>query len=306
MHLLNFEEWKTLNESKITDKFKNLFSWIFGGKVKDLDNLLSEYKKSELRFVSEWEEIKVEIDRLGLEKSNYNVDLADSKRIERMIERNNNVIETSKRAKEKKANEISVKAKSIIGDNKRLQDYWEVNKSKVDSEIAEEIYRKSKNISDKSASDDLYSKYKESLDKAKGKAEKFKTEYGDLYYWSDHQSSNYVPLSKRQEDFTNIGGIESNFELLSNLSLHEFSDSVKSLNSRDLKKLLSFLITKRNNKYLAKNMETDSLNVEISKKSGDTSTKEYAAKRIKEIRDKYSDELNSLKLKITIVRNHAN
>ena len=302
MNLLKFDEWRDLNESKITDKFKNWFSWIFGGSARELDNLLRDYKKSELRFVEEWEDIKVEIDRLGIERSHYNIDLADSKRIDRMIERNNSVIEASKRAKEKKANEILIKAKSIIGENKRLQDYWELNKSRIDSEVSEEIYRKSKSVSDKSVSDDLYSKYKESLDKAKSKGDVFKREYGDLYYWPDSESSYNRPINRRHEDLRNVGGIESSFEVLSALNLSDFSDSIRDMSSKDAKKLLSFLITKRNNLHLSRDMEIESLNIELSKNPN----KEKAANRIKEIRSKYSDDINSLRGKITIARRYAN
>jgi hypothetical protein len=311
MTLLKFKEWNRVNESKISDKLKNWFSGAFGGAIHKLDSLLSEYKTSELRFVDEWDDIKTEIDSLSLERSQKRNDPADAKRIDRMIDRNQAIIPAATKAKEKKSEEVMLKAKNIIGDNKRLQSYWDTKKATVDSEISEEMYKRAKRLTDSSLADDLYSKYKKAVTRAKEKDEAFKAEYGDYSfgrvpsYTPERSYGSHFDIAKRSTPVDSVGGMESSFELLSKLSLVEFTEAIKGFPKDQAKKLATFLTNERDDRYVSMDMERDLLNTEVEKNPNDHKTREYASKKIKEIREKYMGEIRDLRSKITIIKRYA-
>ena len=59
---------------------------------------------------------------------------------------------------------------------------------------------------------------------------------------------------------------------------------------------------KRNDLYVQMDVERDALNELIAKKQGVGATKESAAAKLKEIREKYMDKIRDLRGKITVVR----
>ena len=71
------------------------------------------------------------------------------------------------------------------------------------------------------------------------------------------------------------------------------------------KKLVSFLLKERNDRYVAMDMERDILNKEVDNSNNPEEARTLAAKRIKEIREKYMDEIRDLRSKITIARKYA-
>ncbi len=294
MPLLKYKEWNEINEANVFDKIKTWFSRSFGGSIDKLDSLLNQYKKSELRFVDEWEEIRVKIDELELEKSQIKNDPAEVKKLERMIDRNQSIIPTSAKAHEKKTDEIFDKAKSVIKNDKKLESYWETNKVRIDSEVAEEMYRRAKKLADDSVTSELYTKYKKAVLKAKEKDSAFKEKYGNLI-------GDKAPSEKGDKKTYS----ESNFEVLSKLSISEFTEAIKDFPKDEAKQLVSYLLKERNDLYLAMDMERDSLNTEIAKSEKDHKTKEYAAQKIKDIREKYMGKIRDLRSKITVARKHA-
>ncbi len=294
MPLLKYKEWNEINEANVFDKIKTWFSRSFGGSIDKLDSLLNQYKKSELRFVDEWEEIRVKIDELELEKSQIKNDPAEVKKLERMIDRNQSIIPTWAKAHEKKTDEIFDKAKSVIKNDKKLESYWETNKVRIDSEVAEEMYRRAKYFSNDTATSEIYTKYKKAVLKAKEKDSAFKEKYGNLI-------GDKAPSEKGDKKTYS----ESNFEVLSKLSISEFTEAIKDFPKDEAKQLVSYLLKERNDLYLAMDMERDSLNTEIAKREKDHKTKEYAAQKIKDIREKYMGKIRDLRSKITVARKHA-
>jgi hypothetical protein len=303
MALLKFKDWKEVNESSITDRLKNWISSTFGGSIEKIDRLLSEYKTSELRYIDEWEEVKTEVDKLSLQRGQITNDPAEVKRIDRMIDRNQSVLPAAQKAHKAKTDEIFLKVKRIIEENKRLADYWELNKSRVDSEVSEEMYRRAKQLSDDSLSSDLYSKYKKAVLQAKEKNDEFKKEYGEIL---PLRSPERIPYTYRSEIVPgNFGEAESRFELLSKFTILEFTEAIKGFTRDQAKKLISYLTNERNDRYVAMDMERDLLNTEIEKTPEDKEKREYASRRIKEIREKYMSEIRDLRSKITIAKKYA-
>jgi len=303
MSLLKFKDWSALNESSMTDRLKNWISSAFGGHIQKIDTLLGEYKTAELRYVDEWDEVKTEIDKLSLQRGQTSSDPAEIKRIERMIDRNQSILPAATKAHKAKTDEIFLKVKRIIGENKRLQDYWEVNKSRIDSEVSEEMYRRAKMLADEDLSKDLYSKYKRAIVQSREKDKEFKEEYGDFLSMRSPERS--PRISRVPMDFDEIGTPDVRFEMLTKLSVVEFAEAVKGFPRDVAKKLVSFLINERDDKYVALDMERDLLNTEIDKNPDDVAKRNYAAKRIKEIREKYMSEIRDLRSKITIAKRYA-
>ena len=309
---LKFNEWSSLNEAGIFDRIKNWLSSTFGGSVDSLDKLANEYRSAELEYVEKWEDINVEIDKLDLERSQTKSDPAEMKRIDRLIQRNNELMNAQARFHEKKTENIFTKVKDVIKENGRVRIYWEKLKTKIDADIAEEMYKKAKRLADSSLSSTLYAKYKAALLKAKQKDIDFRNKYGNLMTMdiessdvfndksrSARYSSNSVNSSKAGNDS------DASFEFLAKLPLTEFTNAIKGYIPAQAKKLVSFLLKERNDRYVAMDMERDILNKEVEKSSNPDEAREFSSKRIKEIREKYMDEIRDLRSKITIAKKYA-
>jgi len=309
---LKFNEWSSLNEAGIFDRIKNWLSSTFGGSVDSLDKLANEYRSAELEYVEKWEDINVEIDKLDLERSQTKSDPAEIKRIDRLIQRNNELMNAQARFHEKKTENIFTKVKDVIKENGRVRIYWEKLKTKIDADIAEEMYKKAKRLADSSLSSTLYAKYKAALLKAKQKDIDFRNKYGNLMTMDIESSDVFNDKSRSARYSSNSmnsskAGNESDasFEFLAKLPLTEFTNAIKGYIPAQAKKLVSFLLKERNDRYVAMDMERDILNKEVEKSSNPDEAREFSSKRIKEIREKYMDEIRDLRSKITIAKKYA-
>ena len=309
---LKFNEWSSLNEAGIFDRIKNWLSSTFGGSVDSLDKLANEYRSAELEYVEKWEDINVEIDKLDLERSQTKSDPAEMKRIDRLIQRNNELMNAQARFHEKKTENIFTKVKDVIKENGRVRIYWEKLKTKIDADIAEEMYKKAKRLADSSLSSTLYAKYKAALLKAKQKDIDFRNKYGNLMTMDIESSdvfndrSRSARYSSNSVDSSKAGNeSDASFEFLAKLPLTEFTNAIKGYIPAQAKKLVSFLLKERNDRYVAMDMERDILNKEVEKSSNPDEAREFSSKRIKEIREKYMDEIRDLRSKITIAKKYA-
>jgi hypothetical protein len=303
---LNFTEWERLNEASVLDKLKNFLSGAFGGSISKLDNLGEEYRSAEMDYVDEWEKIQEEIDKLELQRSQTKADPAELKKIDRLIVRNNQLLSSQSKAHEKKTDEIFLKVKKIITENKRLRTYWERIKTKIDSEVSQDMYEKAKKLSDSSLADSLYTKYKDAVLKAKQKDEEFREKYGNLMT-REIQAGPKSSKFKDDEIDSEIDGesSETSFSYLSKLPVSDFSKAVKNLEQKDAKSLLSYLIKQRNERYVAMDLERDALNKFVSSASNKDKARDLASDKIKDIRSRYMSEIRDLRSKITLTRKYA-
>lgn len=297
MALLKFNEWDQLNEANVFDKIKSWFSANFGGALSKIEDLLSEYRSAETEYVDEWEKIIEEIDKLELQRSQTKSDPAEVKKIERYIQRNRQVLEDMKKAHAKKIEHLMLKVKKSISDSRKLQGYWELNKTKIDAEVADDMLKRSKQLANVDLSGSLYAKYKEAVIKAKEKDQEFRDKYGDLM---DKQKKFQAPSSSNKT--SKSGFSDAAFDLYVTMSLGEFTNEVSELDNKERKELASFLINHRNDLYVRMEMEKESANEMF--KSGEL-TREDLGKRMKEIREKYMDQIRDLRSKITVARRNA-
>jgi hypothetical protein len=207
---------------------------------------------------------------------------------------------------------IFAKVKDVIKENERIRIYWEKLKTKIDANVAEEMYKKAKKLADSSISSSLYSKYKAALLKAKQRDIDFRNKYGNLMSDDIESSKRYKDKSgsSRPSDFyegPSKSGNESDssFEFLAKLPLIEFTNAIKGYIPAQAKKLVTFLLKERNDRYVAMDMERDILNKEVENSSSPDEARKFASKRIKEIREKYMDEIRDLRSKITIAKKYA-
>lgn len=291
---LKFKEWDELNEANLLGKIKDWFSSNFGGSLSKLEGLLYDYKKLELEFVDEWQEIAVEIDKLELEKGQAKNDPAALKKAERYIQRNNEVLVNAKKAHAKKIDHLMKVVMDVIGDSRKLQNFWETNKSKVDADVAEEMYKRSKDLADTTTSRDLYDKYKKAVLTAKERDLAFRDKYGDL-----------ISREDKKESKGSAPSTEASADLYTSMSLADFTKAVSSLTPAQAKSLVSSLIKQRNELYVQMDTEREALNDQIANKTGAGATRDDAAKKIKEIREKYMEKIRDLRSKITIARKNA-
>jgi hypothetical protein len=296
MALLKFNEWDHLNEANVFDKIKTWFSANFGGALSKIENLLSEYRSAETAYVDEWEKTAEEIDKLELQRSQTKSDPAEIKKIDRYLQRNRQVIEDMKKAHAKRIDHLMLKVKEAISDSRKLQSYWELNKTKIDAEVADDMFKRSKQLANVNLSGSLYSKYKEAVLKAKEKDAEFKEKYGDL-----------LVTPKKGPDTTSTktsksGFSDAAFDLYVSMSLSDFTKEVDELDVKERRELTSFLLKQRNELYVQMEMEKESANSIFS--NGEI-TKEDLGKTMKEIREKYMDPIRELRSKITVSRKNA-
>lgn len=297
MALLKFNEWDQVNEANVFDKIKSWFSANFGGALSRIEDLLSEYRSAETAYVDEWEKIIEEIDKLELQRAQTKSDPAEAKKIDRYIQRNRQVLEDMKKAHAKNIEHLMLKVKKEIADSRKLQGYWELNKTKIDAEVADDMLKRSKQLANVDLSGALYSKYKEAVLKAKEKDQEFKEKYGDLLVGKKKYSDSTVSKGTTKSGFSDAA-----FDLYVTMSLSEFIKEVDELDTKERKELASFLIGQRNDLYVRMEMEKESAN---SSFKDDEITREQLGKTLKDIREKYMEPIRELRSKITIARKNA-
>jgi hypothetical protein len=292
---LSFKEWESLYEGDFFDKVKNFLSRSSGGAISKLDELVEAYRKSETDYIKDWDNGSIEKDKLEIELSQSKSDPAERKKIERMIKRNRDVLDTAHRTRMDRAEAIEKKAKSITKGNSRLNGYWEVEISRINAEVSEILHKKAKSLNNEEESKKLYSLYQKALTTSKEKEDSFKSKYGSSFVGKG--------ISGSSEDNLESGeGTEASQELYLNLPIKDFTSKVRSLNPKERKALAQRLVKERNERYLAMDTEQDSLmkQMEAKKLKGKDLTDEK--EKIKKAKEKYLEEIRDLRGKITIAR----
>ena len=177
MRIERLDKFEPINEANTLEKIKNWFSRNFGGSVKNIEDLLSDYRSKELDYVTEWKEILRDIEDLEISVETAG-DAAEERSARRTIDRKRDLLSTVKNKHRKNLDVIFSKVKSEVKGKKDLEEYWGNRKAEVDADKIkdlgpEEANQISKYISN--AKSDLYAemdikveKMKEDLDKFKG------------------------------------------------------------------------------------------------------------------------------------------
>ena len=293
--MLDFSQWNQINEANIFSKIGKWFETTFGKSYNKLKSLLDDYRDLEMKFVDEWEEVHVEIDKLELKRDQAKSDPAEQKTIQRYITRNRDLLSSMEKSHQKNIDYLMKKVRGVIDEEQKLRNFWEVNKAKVDSEIAEEMYRRSKNLADSRYSESLYRKYKDAVLDAKRRDSEFREKYGEL-------SKFQIPLDL-PGDATRLTGIqEPTLDLYSTMSLSDFTRLVQTMNLKEVKNLVSSLLKQRNDLYVKLEIEREKINKQVESKE---ISREEAGKKMKSVREMYMDKIRDLRSKITVARQHG-
>lgn len=292
---LSFEEWESLYEGQFFDKIKNFLSRSVGGAVSKLDELLDAYRRSENDYIKDWDNGSVEKDKLEIELAQSKSDPAEIKKIERMIKRNRDVLATAQKARMDRAEAIDKKAKSVSKGNERLSSYWEVEIARVNAEISEKMHKKAKELNDESEAEKIYGIYQKSLFTSKQKEEEFKSKFGSSFMQSGIKS-------EKESDLETGEGTDASQELYLNLPIKDFTSKVRTLSPKERKALVSRLIKERNERYVAMDIEQDSLIKQLESKKLKGKQLDEEKDKIKEAKQKYLEEIRDLRGKITIAR----
>ena len=176
--LYNFKQWQNevaLNESKSTESIMNWLSSNLGGSVAKIDTLLGNILSIEQDYMKEWNDIQTEIDSLEVQKAQIKSDPAEAKKLERMISRNQKLLDALSKKRRAAIDSVEKKVEDATKGKQRLVAYWNLKKAEAESDVAEKLYKMAKNLTDASIADELYDKYKDAALMAKKKDDQFRS-----------------------------------------------------------------------------------------------------------------------------------
>jgi hypothetical protein len=294
--LYKFRQWEQeiLNEA---NSLSNIFDWLganFGGSVSKIDAILSEILEIEEDYMKEWNEIQTEIDSLEVQKAQIKSDPAEAKKLERMIDRNQKLINSLSRKRKANIESVEKKVEEVTQGKQKLISYWNLKKTEAEAEVAEKLYKLAKKFTDSSVADELYDKYKDAALLAKKKDEQFREKFGSL---------------KLSEPSTIETGEESKsstqqFSLDPILAMNavQFTKYVQGLEKSAVRDLVKFIMTERNERYATLDTERDRLEDQAKKKGLGS---EEVKKSLKDLRETLMEQIRDLRTKITIARRYA-
>ena len=295
--LYNFKQWQNeiaLNESKSIDNIMNWLSTNFGGSVSKIDALLAGILSIEEDYMKEWNDIQTEIDSLDVQKAQIKSDPAEAKKLERMISRNQKLLDALSKKRRSAIDAVEKKVEDATKGKQRLISYWNMKKSEAESDVAEKLYKMAKNLTDSSIADELYDKYKDAALMAKKKDEQFRSKFGDL------KLSSPSTIEVGDEKITKTGSFSLDPILAMNAV--QFTKYVQGLEKNSVKELIRFMMTERNERYATLDTERDRLEAQADKKG--ISSAEVKAS-LKDLRETLMEQIRDLRTKITIARRYA-
>jgi hypothetical protein len=294
--ILRFSEWdnRSVNESSSMDKIMNWLSSNFGGSISKIDNLLSKINTIETKYIKDWNEIQTEIDALDIQKDQTKNDAAEYKKLERMIDRNRSLISALNKKKAAEIAKIDNKVEEIVGENSKLISYWNSKKSRLEADLAEKIYKISKDLTDETVSDELYRKYKKALISAKEKDSNFVKKFGRLDF------SKSVARDDGEEVY-NLDRPKFSLDPILAMNAAQFTKYVQGLEKSQIKVLIKVLMTERNERYAFIDTERDRLEASGVLKGSENKD---ASKAFKDFRENLMRQIRDLRTKITIARRY--
>jgi hypothetical protein len=295
--LYNFKQWQNelaLNESKSIDNIMNWLSTNFGGSVSKIDTLLAGILSIEEDYMKEWNEIQTEIDSLEVQKAQIKSDPAEAKKLERMISRNQKLLDALSKKRRSGIDAVEKKVEDATKGKQRLISYWNMKKSQAESDVAEKLYKMAKNLTDSSIADELYDKYKDAALMAKKKDDLFRSKFGDL------KLSSPSTIEVGDEKITKTGSFSLDPILAMNAV--QFTKYAQGLEKNSVKELIRFMMTERNERYATLDTERDRLEAQVDKQ-GISSADVKAS--LKDLRETLMEQIRDLRTKITIARRYA-
>jgi hypothetical protein len=279
MSTLKFSDWDKAYYSIDESLGENIHNWLsknFGGKISEIDGILSDIVRAEKEYSKEWEKLELENDSMKSQIESENLEEKEERDLRKKIKDNTNLISVSSKRKNQRVRVLDSRADKIVQGNPRLSKYWELKKSEADLEIIENLYKISKNLSDKGIESDLYEKYKKAqfnLKDRKEKTEKVEKEID----------------AEEDESYD-----DSEIEDLISKSNSGFRDEIDGYSSKEIKSLRRDLIRQKNS-YMN---ELRGIKRRKERESSSAST----SKERKEIISKFNPKISALGGRIDKIR----
>ncbi len=297
--LYKFKQWEqnVLNEA---NSLTNIFDWLtsnFGGSIAKIDSLLSQINSIETQYSKDWNEIQTDIDALEVQKAQTKSDPAESKKLERMIDRNQKLLTALSRKRKADIDKIDSKVEKVTDGKIKLISYWNLKKAELEADLAEKLYKMSKQLTDESVADELYDKYKRAALEAKKKDEKFREKFGKL----DLAASSTVSKKEADEE-TSLSSSNFSMDPIFAMNAPQFTKFVQGLEKSQISSLIKSLQKERNERYATLDTERDRLEDQAEKRGF---SKDDVKKDMKELRETLMEQIRDLRTKITIARRYA-
>jgi len=294
--LYKFRQWEhqVLNEA---NSLSNIFNWLganFGGSVSKIDAILSDILEIEEDYMKEWNQIQTEIDSLEVQKAQIKSDPAEAKKLERMIDRNQKLINSLSRKRKANIEAVEKKVEEVTQGKQKLISYWNLKKTEAEAEVAEKLYKLAKNFTDSSVADELYDKYKDAALLAKKKDEQFREKFGSLKLSEPSTIETGEEVKSSAQEFS--------LDPILAMNAVQFTKHVQGLEKTAVRDLVKFMMTERNERYATLDTERDRLEDQAKKKGlGSDDVK----KSLKDLRETLMEQIRDLRTKITIARRYA-
>lgn len=296
--LLKFKEWEShnINEKDASiDKIMNWLSSNFGGTISKIDSLLSNISSIETQYSKDWNDIQTDIDALEVKKAQTKSDPAESKKLERMIDRNQKLVVALNKKRKADIDKIDSKVEKLTKGKQRLVSYWNLKKSELEADLAEKMYKMAKDLTDESIADDLYDKYKEAALQAKAKDEKFREKFGKL----ELAKSSTL---KQDAETKAISGANFSMDPIFSMNAPQFTKFVQDLEKSQVSALIKAMQSERNERYATLDTERDRLEAQAEKKGLSSGS---VKKDLSDLRETLMRQIRDLRTKITIARRYA-
>jgi hypothetical protein len=285
MRIERLEKFEPINEANTLEKIKNWFSRNFGGSVKKIEGLLSDYKSKEMDYVSEWKEILRDIEDLEISVETSG-DAAEERSSKRTIDRKKDLLASIKNKHRKEIEVIFSRVKSEVKGKKDLEEYWGNRKAEVDADIAKKMYEIAKDFSDESVRKDFYDKYKRAL----VNSEKAIKEFSKMYKEEGSRSSK-MSSSDLDEYVT--------------MTLKQFSEKIKDLGPVEAGQIAKFISNLKSDLYVELDVKMEKMKEDAEKFKGDKSLMSTAKSKMDKVRNDYMERIRQLRTKYTLIKKYT-
>ncbi len=301
--IYNFKQWdhhNFLNEAKSMKDILNWFGSFFGGTVSKINSYVEEIAQIEEDYAKEWDKIMTDIDELEVQKAQISNDPAELRKLDRMIDRNEKLIQSALRKKNSSISDIEDRVIKLTEKDSKLVSYWNLKKTQAEKDVAERLYDISKKLANPDLGEELYDKYKKAALIAKEKDEDFRKKYGDMKLpGSPSRNFQFIDTSSNSTK-TNIS--KGTLSKILDMNDKEFEKHVNTLNPSETKNLKSDLNTVYREMCRLRNLDLKNYREESSQKG---LTQDEIQKGERDIKSSHLPKISDIRDKITYIRRYV-
>lgn len=264
---------ENVNEGFLKDLISGIKSFVKGDK-NSIENNVEKMKEVEKDFINKSDELSYDIFYAETRKP-QNSDITPAARQKSLMSKR--ALDALRISKEGEINLITKVITRICGNNPKLIDFYNIEKSQADVEIAQYAYEKAKQFKDSEYANEFYNQWKN-----------LETSASKMKYDSPNFEDDTVEENNGMWD----------------LSLREFTNQIMGLPKADLLDLVemgSDLRWKLADDLRIKDSSLKELKTK-SYKGGDMASYNYTKEKIAEIKNKYRVAIQSVDNKVSILK----